>query len=74
MTNKTTLVVEYDLNKILDQYMDADDTTGIPKDERLIKSIISQVGEGTSDPARGGIHGQYTSQSKDNSKLLRISI
>ena len=33
--------------------MDADDTTGIPKDERLIKSIISQVGEGTSDPARG---------------------
>ena len=33
--------------------MDADDTTGIPQDERLIKSIISQVGEGTSDPAQG---------------------
>ena len=33
--------------------MDADDTTEIPKDERLIKSIISQVGEGTSDPAQG---------------------
>ena len=33
--------------------MDADDTTGIPEDHRIIKSIISQVGEGTSDPAQG---------------------
>ncbi len=53
VTNKTTLVIEDDLNKILSPYMDADDTTGIPQDERLIKSIISQVGEGTSDPAQG---------------------
>tara|TARA_Y100001933_G_scaffold47645_1_gene45594 strand:- start:1385 stop:4849 length:3465 start_codon:yes stop_codon:yes gene_type:complete len=53
VTNKTTLAVEHDLNNILGPYMDEDDTTGIPKDERLIKSIISQVGEGTSDPAQG---------------------
>ena len=53
VTNETTLKVEADLNKILNEYMDADDTTGIPQDERLIKSIISQVGEGTSDPAQG---------------------
>ena len=53
VTNQTTLKVEADLNKILNEYMDADDTTGIPQDERLIKSIISQVGEGTSDPAQG---------------------
>tara|TARA_B110000027_G_scaffold132016_1_gene157397 strand:- start:216 stop:2264 length:2049 start_codon:yes stop_codon:yes gene_type:complete len=53
VTNKTTLKIENDLNKILNEYMDADDTTGIPQDERLIKSIISQVGEGTSDPAQG---------------------
>ena len=31
--------------------MDADDTT--ESGQRLIKSIISQVGEGTSDPAQG---------------------
>ncbi|MDB4649351.1 efflux RND transporter permease subunit [Crocinitomicaceae bacterium] len=53
VTNETTLKVEADLNKILNEFMDADDTTGIPQDERLIKSIISQVGEGTSDPAQG---------------------
>ena len=53
VTNKTTLKIENDLNKILNEYMDADDTTGIPQDERLIKSIISQVGEGASDPAQG---------------------
>jgi multidrug efflux pump subunit AcrB len=52
-TNKTTLQIEDDLNAILLEYMDADDTTGIPQNERLIKSIISQVGEGTSDPAQG---------------------
>jgi multidrug efflux pump subunit AcrB len=53
VTNQTTLKVEDDLNQILEEYMDADDTTGIPEDERIIKSIISQVGEGTSDPAQG---------------------
>ena len=53
VTNETTLAIEKDLNEILNEYMDADDTTGIPEDQRLIKSIISQVGEGTSDPAQG---------------------
>lgn len=53
VTNKTTLEIEEDLNGILKEYMDADDTTGIPPDQRVIKSIISQVGEGTSDPAQG---------------------
>jgi multidrug efflux pump subunit AcrB len=53
VTNQTTLRVENDINRILEEYMDEDDTTGIPKDKRIIKSIISQVGEGTSDPAQG---------------------
>jgi multidrug efflux pump subunit AcrB len=33
--------------------MDEDDTTGIPSDQQIIRSIISQVGEGTSDPMEG---------------------
>lgn len=53
VTNETTLQVEEKLNEILSEYMDEDDTTGIPAERRLIKSIISQVGEGTSDPAQG---------------------
>lgn len=53
VTNETTLKVEAKLNNILNEYMNEDDTTGIPQDSRLIKSIISQVGEGTSDPAQG---------------------
>ncbi len=53
VTNETTLKVEKRLNEILAEYMDADDTTGIPVDERLVQSIIAQVGEGTSDPSQG---------------------
>jgi len=53
VTNATTLQVEKDLNEILKEYMDEDDTTGIPKDRRIIKSIISQVGEGTSARDQG---------------------
>jgi multidrug efflux pump subunit AcrB len=53
VTNQTTLQVENDINRILEEYMDEDDTTGIPENMRIIKSIISQVGEGTSDPAQG---------------------
>lgn len=53
IANETTLQVEAKLNSILEEYMDEDDTTGIPPESRLIKSIISQVGEGTSDPAQG---------------------
>ncbi|MEJ6588379.1 MAG: efflux RND transporter permease subunit [Crocinitomicaceae bacterium] len=64
VTNETTLIIEDDLNKILNEYMDADDTTGIPQDERLIKSIISQVGEGTSDPAQGVTMGNTPHKSR----------
>ena len=53
VTNETTLKVEEKINDILAEYMDADDTTGVPMDERIIQSIIAQVGEGTSDPAQG---------------------
>lgn len=53
VTNETTLKVEEAVNDILAEYMDADDTTGVPVDERLIQSVIAQVGEGTSDPAQG---------------------
>lgn len=53
VTNKTTLRVEEKLNAILEEYMDADDTTNIPREHRIIQSIIAQVGEGTSDPAQG---------------------
>ena len=45
--------MEEKLNTILAEYRDADDTTGIPQDRQIIKSIISQVGEGASDPAQG---------------------
>jgi multidrug efflux pump len=53
VANKTTLHVENLLDKILLEYRNDDDTTGIPTDEQLIQSVISQVGEGTSDPAQG---------------------
>jgi len=53
VTNQTTLEVEERVNAILAEYMNEDDTTGVPVDERLIQSIIAQVGEGTSDPSQG---------------------
>ena len=53
ITNKTTTQIEKDLDLILAKYTDTKVTKGIPKDEQIIKSIISQVGEGTSDPAQG---------------------
>jgi len=53
VTNETTLKVEETINSILSEYMDADDTTGVPVDERIIQSVIAQVGEGTSDPSQG---------------------
>lgn len=53
VTNETTLEIEDKLNVILEEYMDEDDTTNIPEDKRVIRSIISQVGEGTSDPMQG---------------------
>lgn len=54
VTNETTLEVErrlYGKDGILEEYLA--DTSGIPEDKRLIRSIISQVGEGTSDPMAG---------------------
>ena len=53
VTNETTIQVEKDLNQILAKYTDASVVRGVPENERIIKSIISQVGEGTSDPAQG---------------------
>lgn len=53
VTNETTLEVEKRVNDILHKYMDEDDTTGVPANQRLIRSVIAQVGEGTSDPAQG---------------------
>jgi multidrug efflux pump subunit AcrB len=53
ITNETTIKVEKDINKILEKYSNKDTEAGIPKNEQIIKSIISQVGEGTSDPAQG---------------------
>lgn len=54
VTNETTLEVEEKLmgkEGILKKYMA--DTTDVEADKRLIRSVISQVGEGTSDPAAG---------------------
>lgn len=64
VTNKTTLEVEKKLNVILSEYMNEDDTTGIPEDQRIISSIISQVGEGTSDPMRGPVMGNTPHQAR----------
>ncbi|MEN9914975.1 MAG: hypothetical protein RL528_1739 [Bacteroidota bacterium] len=64
ITNETTMQVEKDLNAILEEYMDEDDTTGIPKDKRIIKSVISQVGEGTSDPAQGVVMGNTPNRAR----------
>lgn len=53
VTNEKTVEIEGEVNKILAKYMDEKHTKDIPVDERLIKSIISQVGDGTSDPMAG---------------------
>ena len=57
VTNETVLNVENKLTEILAEYMEEEDTAGVSKDERLIQSIIAQVGEGTSDPAQGVSNG-----------------
>lgn len=51
VTNETTLAVEEAVNEILAPYLA--DTVGKTKDEQIIQSIISQVGEGTGDPSQG---------------------
>jgi len=53
VTNETTLEVEEKLNGILAEYMDEKENKDLPEEKRFIRSIISQVGEGTSDPGAG---------------------
>ena len=53
VTNATTLDVEKELNNVLQPYFEADEKNTDTNHRDIIKSIISQVGEGTSDPARG---------------------
>jgi multidrug efflux pump len=52
VTNKTTLEIEKELNAILKKYLDRDQKEPELK-TKLIRSIISQVGAGTSDPMAG---------------------
>lgn len=52
-TNKTTEKVEKVINEILQPYLAADAKYPVGDSKRLIRSIISQVGEGTSDPGEG---------------------
>ncbi len=62
VVNETTLKLESEINKILDPYLK--DTVGIPKEEQLIQSIISQVGDGTSDPAQGVSNGNTPNKAR----------
>jgi multidrug efflux pump subunit AcrB len=62
VTNHSTLLLEEEVNKILAPYLA--DTVGKTKDERIIQSIISQVGEGTSDPGQGVTMGSTPHKAK----------
>lgn len=57
VTNQVALDVEKELNYILKPYIEQDVKAKVPENERLIKSVISQVGEGTSDPQQGPVLG-----------------
>jgi multidrug efflux pump len=57
VTNESSLELEAEINKILKPYLDADAKLPKGSKERVIRSIIAQVGEGTSDPAQGAIMG-----------------
>ncbi len=52
-TNEKTLQIENKVNTLLAKYLDDAHTKNVPENERLIKSIITQVGDGTSDPNSG---------------------
>lgn len=52
-TNETTEKVEKVMNEILKPYLEKDEQYPVGDSRRLIRSIISQVGEGTSDPGEG---------------------
>ncbi len=53
ITNENTLEIEKEVNSILSKYMDEKHTKDIPQKQQLVTSIISQVGNGTSDPSSG---------------------
>lgn len=53
VTNEKTLKIEAEINSILAKYRDDVHTKGIDQEHQLVKSIISQVGDGTSDPMQG---------------------
>jgi len=56
VTNETTLKIEH---MLMDDIIkdEINDTIGKTTDEKLIQSIITQVGEGASDPAQGIVMG-----------------
>ena len=62
VTNESTIFLEEEVNKILAPYLA--DTVGKSIDEQIIQSIISQVGEGTSDPAQGVTMGNTPHKAK----------
>jgi multidrug efflux pump subunit AcrB len=52
-TNRITVELEKRVIKSLDKYFDPTEDEDAPKTSFLVKSVIGQVGEGTSDPAEG---------------------
>lgn len=57
VTNESALELENEINTILKPYLDADAKLPKGSKERIIRSIIAQVGEGTSDPSQGATMG-----------------
>ncbi len=57
VANESALELEKEINVILKPYLDADAKLPEGSKERIIRSIIAQVGEGTSDPAQGATMG-----------------
>lgn len=62
VTNASTILLEEEVNTILAPYLA--DTVGKTKAQQIIQSIISQVGEGTSDPAQGVTMGSTPHKAK----------
>ncbi len=52
-TNHTTLEAEKMIDKVIRPYRNRDLDKGVKKEYQLIQSVISQVGEGASDPSEG---------------------
>lgn len=57
VTNESSLELERQVNKILQPYLEEDAKLPVGSKERIIRSVIAQVGEGTSDPAQGATMG-----------------